>query len=127
MLCYLTPYLLSQCQDVKRIHLPELRNANVLEVHDCAAGLDEVTLILGAHWQSLALELLVLDDKLLQLTFLGRAGDIDECCAIRRRCSTGYRRGGPSNSHIVKRFDVKLAQLLNVHWSTVLRAPQIVS
>lgn len=73
--------------------LPELRDTDVLKVHDGAGSLDELLLVSGADGKTFSLELFVLDDELLDLTFW--SGDL------------------------VKSLEIELAELLNVDRTTV--------
>ena len=76
------------------LDLPELAEANALEVHDGARRLDDVTLELGADREAVALELFVLDDERLHLALRGR--------------------------HLVQLAEVELAELLDVDGTAVL-------
>jgi len=76
------------------LDLPELAEANALEVHDGARRLDDVTLELGADREAVALELFVLDDERLHLALRGR--------------------------HLVQLAEVELAELLDVDGAAVL-------
>lgn len=76
------------------LDLPELTDAEVLEVHDRATRLNERALELGADGQAIPHEALVLDHERLQLT-------------LRRRDRVQFR-------------EIQLAELLDVDGSSVL-------
>lgn len=57
--------------------LPELRDTDVLEIHDGARSLDELALVSRADGETLSLELFVLDNKLLDLAFWGGSVELE--------------------------------------------------
>lgn len=107
-------------EELSATRLPKLANADILEVHDCAARLYQVTRLVGADWQSLSLEFLIFDYELLQLT-LRRCPD----STFRKVASATQSDTLPApsncNPHFIQLLQVELAQLFYVDRSAILQ------